>query len=88
MLPLQRAMRLIPGCGTKIRHAKLKHTHTHTHTHVATEVSVEGGVEKDVIHIYNGMLLKKCNNDICSNMSVDGPETVILSEVKRTRNVI
>ena len=45
-------------------------------------MSIDRGMEKDVVHIHNGILLKECNNDICSNMSMDGPETVILSEVR------
>ena len=45
-------------------------------------MSTDRGVEKDAVHIYNGILLKKCNNDICSNMSMDGPRIVILSEVR------
>ena len=44
-------------------------------------MSIDRGVGKDAVHIYNGILLK-CSNDICSNMSMDGPQTVMLSEVR------
>ena len=40
----------------------------------ATEISIDIGMDKDVAHIYNGILLshkKERNNAICSNM--DGP---------------
>ena len=45
----------------------------------------EGMDGKDVVHVYNGLLLshKKKNNTICSNMG--DLETVILSEVSQTQ---
>ena len=47
---------------------------------------INGGMdEKDMVHVYNGLLLshKKKNNTICSNMG--DLETVILSEVSQTQ---
>jgi len=47
---------------------------------------INGGMDgKDVVHVYNGLLLshKKKNNTICSNMG--DLETVILSEVSQTQ---
>ena len=47
---------------------------------------INGGMdEKDMVHVYNGLLLshKKKNNTICSNMG--DLKTVILSEVSQTQ---
>ena len=50
-----------------------------------TQVPVDRWMDKDVVHIYNAILLShktEWNNAICSN--VDGPESIILSEVNQT----
>ena len=47
-------------------------------------MSINRGMDKDVVHVYNGTLLnykKEENNYICSNMM--DLETVILNEVNR-----
>ena len=41
-----------------------------------TKMPIHKGIEKDVVHIYNGILLsykKEWNNAICTNISLDGP---------------
>ena len=48
-------------------------------------MSINRGMDKDVVHIYNGILLshkKEQNNAICSDM--DGPRDGHMSEVSQT----
>ena len=45
-------------------------------------MSIDRGICKDMVHIYNGVLIgnkRELNNPICGNM--DGPKIVTLSEV-------
>jgi len=54
----------------------------------ANYMSINRGVDKDVIHIQNGVLLshkKEQNNAICSN--TDRPHFTILSEVSQRKAI-
>ena len=48
-------------------------------------MSIHGGTEKDVVHIYNGILAIKKNKIMPFAATWMGLETVILSEVSQTQ---
>ena len=46
-----------------------------------TKMSINRGIDKDMVHVYNGVLFshkKECNNVIHRNM--DGPRNLVLKE--------
>ena len=49
-------------------------------------MSIHRGMDKDVVHIYNGMLLSHKNNNETMSFTVTGMdlEIIILSEVRQT----
>ena len=76
-----------PGNISRKKHNTKRYTHPNVHCSTiynsqdmeATQMSIDRGMHKDVVHRYNGIVLsheKEGNNAICSNMDL---EIIILS---------